>query len=166
MFQIGDRVLYGSHGVCQIVTQENRVIDRKQIVYFVLEPLSQPESRYLVPRDNQVALSKLRKLMTKEELEDLLASEEVRRDQWIADENARKQRYKELISGGDPAALLGMIHSLHEYKKAQLEAGKKFHQCDSNFLTDAQKLVTAEFAIVLEMEPAKVADYILDAMNR
>ena len=166
MFQVGDRVIYGSHGVCRIVTQEWRVIDRRQIAYFVLEPLSVSGSRFLVPCDNPVALSKLRKLLTREELEALLTSDQVRCDQWIDDENARKQRYKELINGGDRAALLGMLHTLHDHKKAQMEAGKKFHQCDSNFLNDAQKWMTGEFASVLDMEPAEVIDYIIEAISK
>ena len=30
MYQIGDRVLYSSHGVCQIVSTQERVIDRNR----------------------------------------------------------------------------------------------------------------------------------------
>ena len=94
MYQIGQRVLYGCHGVCEIVSMEARVIDRKNVKYFVLEPINQQGSRYLVPSESPVALSKLRPLLGRQELDALLASEEVRRDQWITDENARKQKYK------------------------------------------------------------------------
>lgn len=165
MYQIGQRVLYGCHGVCEIVSMEARVIDRKNVKYFVLEPINQQGSRYLVPSESPVALSKLRPLLSRQELDALLASEEVRRDQWITDENARKQKYKELITGGDRAALLGMIRSLHLHKKMQQESGRKFHQCDENFMNDAQKLLTAEFALVLQIEPSEVTEYILDAIG-
>lgn len=166
MYQIGDQVVYGSHGVCRIVAQEERVIDRKHIQYFALEPLNQPGARYLVPSENPVALSKMRHLISREELDALLTSDRTCADCWIADENTRKQRYRELITSGDRAALLGMIHSLHRHKKTQLEAGRKFHLCDENFLNDAQKLLTAEFALVLQIEPSQVPEYILAAMEK
>ena len=38
MYQIGDQVVYGFHGVCRIVDMEKRVVDRKTVRYYVLEP--------------------------------------------------------------------------------------------------------------------------------
>lgn len=166
MFQIGERVIYGSHGVCDVVSMEACIIDRKRVNYLILEPLNQPGSRYMIPYENPVAISKVRNLLTREEVDDLLASKEVRQFQWITDENTRKQKYKELINSGDRAALLGMIHALHEHKKKQNALGRKFHQCDENFLNDAQKLLTAEFSLVLQIDPDCVGKYVLDALEK
>ena len=30
MYQMGDQVVYGIHGVCRIVEEEKRVVDRKR----------------------------------------------------------------------------------------------------------------------------------------
>ena len=56
MYQIGDQVVYGIHGVCCVVEQEERVIDRKRVTYLVLEPVGQDGSRYLVPTHNAAAM--------------------------------------------------------------------------------------------------------------
>ena len=45
MFQVGNQVLYGMHGVCTIIDVEERVIDHKKIQYFVLEPTEQQGTR-------------------------------------------------------------------------------------------------------------------------
>lgn len=103
--------------------------------------------------------------MTKEALLDLLHSRDVRQNNWIADENQRKLRYRELISSGDRAALLNMIYCLHRHKEAQRQAGKKFHQCDDGFLHDAQKLLNSEFSLVFGLEPARVDEFILEHLN-
>lgn len=166
MFQIGDRVVYGSHGVCQILAVEQHMVDRKRINYFALEPLNQTGARFYVPSENPAALAKLRHLISREELELLLASPEIRENCWIADENQRKQRYRELITSCNRKALLQMINSLHYHKLQQLEAGRKFHLCDENFLHDAQKLLNAEFSLVLEIEPTEVEQYIINALVR
>lgn len=166
MFQVGDQVVYGSHGVCSIVNVEQRVIDRKRINYFALEPLHQPGARYFVPSENPVALSKLRHLITRQELDQLLQSAEIRESCWISDENQRKQRYRELITSSDRVSLLRMINTLHQHKKKQQEAGRKFHLCDENFLHDAEKLLTAEFSLVLGIDPSEVEGYILTALDK
>ena len=166
MFQIGDQVVYGIHGICRIVDLAERTVDRKKIPYFVLEPADQPGAQFFVPSQNPAALAKLRRVLDRQELDALLASQEVRQDCWIADENRRKQRYRELISGGDRVALLQMIGALHRHKKEQAEAGRKFHLCDENFLRDAERLLNAEFSLILGIQPSEVGAYIRAAFDK
>lgn len=160
VLQVGTRVVYGIHGVCSIIDVEVRTVDRKKVEYFVLEPIEQPGARFFVPTHNQAALSKLRPLLTTEELEVLLASEATHCDCWIPDENQRKQKYRELINSGDRATLIGMIRSLHRHRQVQLAAGRKFHLCDENFLRDAEKLLSSEFSLILGIPQAEVGAYI------
>lgn len=152
MFQVGDQVVYGIHGVCRIIDEEQRTIDRKQITYLVLDPIGQPGARYLVPTHNAAAMAKLRKILSKEEMLTLLRSDEIRADCWIRDENQRKQTYRELISSGDRTYLMKMVCTLYRHKAEQAAAGRKVHQCDDNFLRDAERLLTSELSIVLELE--------------
>jgi CarD family transcriptional regulator len=133
--------------------------------YLVLEPVDQAGAKFYVPAHNAAALAKLRPLLTREALEELLRSEEARQDAWIADENARKQSYRELINSGDRVALIRMVGSLYRHKQEQIEAGRKFHQSDENFLRDAEKLLSAEFSTVLGIEPGQVGSYVLSAIN-
>ena len=160
MYQVGDRVLYGMHGVCEISGVEERIIDRKKIPYFVLTPLDQSGAMFYIPMNYEAALSKLRPIISKDALNELLESDAVIQDGWIQDENQRRQRYKDLITSGDRAALIRMVRSLHQHKKNQTAAGRKFHLCDENFLRDAEKLLGSEFALVLQMPQESVGDYV------
>ena len=72
MYCIGDQVIYGIHGVCRIVAEDCRTVDRKHLNYLVLEPEGQAGARYLVPTHNAAAMGKLRKILTAEEMEALL----------------------------------------------------------------------------------------------
>ena len=160
MFQVGDQVIYGIHGVCRITQVEERTIDRKKIHYFVLEPTEQPGAKFYVPMHNEAALSKLRHIISREALDTLLESDEVQQDAWIQDENQRKQHYRDLINSGDRMALVRMVRTLHQHRKAQSAAGRKFHLCDENFLRDAEKLLGSEFALVLRMPQEEVGSYV------
>lgn len=160
MYQIGDKVVYGVHGVCMVVDQEERVIDRKRHTYLALEPVRQDGSRYLVPTHNAAAMAKLRSMLSREELEAMIVSDEVMQDGWIRDENQRKQVYRELIGSGDRMKLMQMVHTLYRHKAAQTAAGRKCHLCDENFLRDAEKLLISEVSIVMDVGPDQAKQYI------
>lgn len=160
MYQNGDWVMYGIHGVCRVAGTEKQLVDRKRTEYLVLEPLSQTESKFYLPTANPTAMAKIKAVLPAQELRDLLASEEIRENVWIQEENQRKQTYRDLISSGDRTALLKMVNTLYRYKAAQAAAGRKFHQCDDNFLRDAEKLLTSEIALVLEMSQEEARDYL------
>lgn len=160
MYQIGDRVLYGIHGVCRVADMEEKVIDRKMLTYLVLEPEGQTGARFLVPTHNPAAMGKVRTILTPDELKDLMCSEKIRKDGWISEENARKNLYRQLISSGDREQLMQMVFTLYRRKAQQLAAGKRMHLCDDNFLRDAEKLLAGEVSVVMDMEPEAAKKYI------
>lgn len=165
MYQIGDRVIYGIHGVCRVTDLEERIIDRQKRVYLVLEPEGQVGSRYLVPTHNATAMAKLRQMLTAQVLEEMLCSDAVRQDGWIPDENQRKQTYRELIASGDRESLMRMVHTLYGRRAEQTAAGKKFHMCDENFLRDAEKLLSSEIAMVLDMDADAAKQYLREQLK-
>ena len=166
MFQVGDKVVYGMHGVCVIAGTENRRVDKRNLEYLVLEPVGQDGARFLVPAQNAVVLGKLHPVLPKEDLEALLRSGEAHTDCWIKDENQRKQAYRELISSGDRERLLQMVYTLYRHKAAQSAAGRKCHLCDENFLHDAEKLIAGEIAEVLSLDEAQAKTYLRETYKK
>ncbi len=165
VYEKGQKVVYGIHGVCVIVDLEIKNVDRQKVEYYVLEPLEQPGARYYIPTQKPAAVAKLSPVLTRQELDDLLSSQSHNASVWIPEENLRKQRYRELISSGDRASLIGMVSALHTHKQAQLAQGRKFHLCDENFLRDAEKLLSAEFSLVLGIGREEVGAYIQNALK-
>ena len=160
MYQTGDKVIYGMHGVCTVADMEKRTVDGKTVIYLVLEPEGQSGSRFMVPTHNAAAMGKVRQVLSGEEMEALLASELVRLDVWTPDEGRRKQQYRELIGSGNREKLAQMICSLYRFRREQTAAGKKLHMCDENFLRDAEKLLSGEIASTLEIPPAEALQYL------
>lgn len=160
MFSIGERVVYGIHGVCQIIDFEEKRVDSKMVVYYVLQPLDQPQSRFYIPKDNPAAVAKLSKILTKQELDDLLHSDP--ENVWIDDEGRRKLYYRQLISSGDRASLIAMVRCLHLHRAQQTATGKKLHLCDENFMRDAQRVIEGEISLVLNIPIDQVGTYLAD----
>jgi len=165
MYQSGECVIYGIHGVCRVIGLEKQLINRKRTEYLVLEPLGSGESRFYVPTSSDLAMAKLRPVLEKEALINLMESDEIHNSEWIADESARKNCFRELIGSGDRTALLKMVCMLYQYKERQLAAGKKFHQCDDNFLRDAEKLLSSEICYVMSVSPEEAKKFLREKLQ-
>ena len=166
MFQLGQLVVYGIHGVCRIRQVEDRVVDRVKRRYLVLEPVSRGGSQYFVPMDNPAVMQKLSPLLTREELSALLSSEAVRADAWISDENRRKQSYRDMSSTGSREKLVQTLCGLYAHREKQKSLGKKLHICDDNFLHDAEKILSDEIEAVLGCTNAEALDYLRTQLQR
>lgn len=165
MYSAGDRVLYGSHGVCKVTAQEQRRIDRKLMTYLALEPEGQPGASYLVPTHNAAAMAKVCPVLTRQELDDLLDSGEIRQGEWVEDGNQRKLLYRELISSCDRVRLLQTIRSLYRHRDSRMAEGKKFHQSDEGFLRDAEKLICSEISYVMALDFPQAKAYLKEKLN-
>lgn len=160
MHKPGDKVIYGLHGVCEICNIEIRTVDKMRREYYVLQPLGDRGDRFYVPMDNEAALSKLRPLLTKQQLENIFSDEYAENDYWIENENQRRQRYREIINSGDRTAVVGLVRALNCHKSQQLAQGRKFHLSDENFLRDALKLLSSEISYVLQLSHGETTEYI------
>ena len=157
MLQAGDRLVYGSHGVCSVLGLEYMSMGKAKGKYYILEPVDQPGARFYVPADNISALEKLRPLLSGSQIQDVLESrgEAI----FIQEENRRRQFYRELLSSGDREQLFLNIKLLRREKERLLAEGKKFHLCDENFLKDAQKVLVSEFSVVLALSHPETLSY-------
>lgn len=164
VFKPGQKLLYGVHGVCTVVGIEQRKVDRKMVEYYCLSPVEPSASNFYIPTGNPAALSKLHPLMTKAELEALMQAVKADPAQWIADENRRKQHYRDLMATLDRKAMLCAVGSLMRQRDAQQALGKRLHMCDENFLRDAQRLIAGEFSLVLGIPKEEVQQYIQNTL--
>lgn len=160
MFHLDDYVIYGIHGACRVLGREKQLVNKKRKEFLVLEPLMQSGSKYYVPAENPTAMAKLQGVLSQDELVQLLESDAVREDCWISDEGHRKQIYRELITSADRLRLMQMVASLYRYRGAQEAAGRKFHLCDDNFLRDAERLLSSEISLVMNLSADEAREFL------
>lgn len=162
MFKENDLVLYAGHGVCRILDSEIKVVDKKKVEYFVLEPVEQPGTRFYVPKHNATAVGKMRHILNKREIDALLQSVKEMEFVWIDDENQRKQKYRDVLSSVDHNTLICMMRSAYQHKLEQRDSGRKFHLCDEHFLRDAERLLISEFSCALSIDQKDVKQYMIE----
>lgn len=160
MFQLGELVVYGVHGVCRVSQIQEQVVDRVPRQYLVLEPVSKSGSQYMVPMHNAVAMNKLTQLLSPEELEELFQNDAIYESNWIQDENRRKQFYRDQSSTVNRQTLMQTVHTIYEHRDKMREQGRKLHVCDEAFLHDAEKVLSGEIAAVLSLDFQEALQYL------
>ena len=151
MFHVGDTIIYGVQGVCKIVSIEEKTMGGQAKTYFVLKPVEDRGSTIYAPTDNEQVLKKMRRLLTGAQINELIDSMETENALWIENENARKERYREIIAGGDHLELIKMIKALYVHKKEREAEGKRLHMSDERFFKDAEQVLYNEFRYVLNL---------------
>ena len=166
-FDIGEYVSYGINGMCNI--EDIRPMQLSQCVekmmYYILRPESNPKSTIFVPVNNQKLVSKMRELMTKDEINAMLVRMKDRTLEWEKDVRFRTESFHEILNNGVNQDLILMIRCLHRKRQELVQLGKKLPARDSNTLKTAERLVEEEFAHVLHIKCEEVSDYIRDVLD-
>ena len=165
MYQIGNTVIYKNDGVCKITEIIVRTFREKEIEYYVLNPVHNQNAEILVPKNNPDLVGKMRKVLTKEEIIQIIEAMPDEEEIWILNETDRKEKYREILNSGDRTELVRLIKTLYVHKQNQKQCGRKLHLADEKFLRDAEKMLYDEFAYVLEIAPEEVLEYIKAKLN-
>ena len=165
MFQINDVVVYASQGVCEIVNIEEQKVDGVIKKYFILKPKNDKGATFYVPTWNEKAWGKMRKVMTKKDVDALIDSMPGKTPIWIANENERKEVYKKILASGDQAAIISMVQALFIHKREREAEGKRLHMADEYFMKDAEQLLYNEWQYVLNVDKVGLMNYIFSRIE-
>jgi len=165
VFCKGDTVIYGANGVCEIdgITSQSFCGETRE--YYVLRSVYCAGETVFVPTDSAALTGKMYPALTPAEIDDLLTALPRTAPAWIESDEERKVRFAEILTSGDRKALIGMVRALHDHKIQQEKRGKKLHLADERCYREGEKLLHEEFAHVLQIPPAQVADYIRERLE-
>lgn len=166
MYQVEDAVLYGMQGVCEIEAIEEKEFFGEKRMYYVMRQVYQNASTIYIPVDNENLVSKMRKVLSEEEIKQLILGMPEEKTKWIANDAVRKEKFKGVLQGGKREELIALIKSVYLHKQKLLEEGKKkLHVADENAMKDAERLLYDEFAYVLKLERNEVLPFILEQID-
>lgn len=164
MHNVDDMVMYGSQGICKIVEISEQDLFGDTSEYYVLKPLYDEKSTVFIPTQNESLTSKMKKILSQEEIYSLIKEMPDEDDIWIENETQRREKYKEILSAGDRFDLVRLIRDLSLRKQAQKLKGKKLHLSDERFMNEAEKMICEEFSHVLQINKAEVIPFIFDTI--
>lgn len=160
MFKVNDVVFYGTTGICKIIGIEDKVISGTSKEYFVLKPEDGRNATIYLPTGNQSLLEKMRRLLTKKEVNALIDSLPNIEPNWIKNDNERKVAYGKILASGDHTALIKMLKALYRHKKEREVNKKPLGMTDDRLMKAAEQLLYDEWQYVLGMGKEDLISYI------
>lgn len=155
-FSVDDIVMYGSNGCCLIAAIE----ERENGQYYILKPVNNDRTKYMVPFDNEDLVGRIRPIPSKRTLKSYIKRASETPVTWIDDSTQRKEAAKEVLAHGNEFDVLVLVRSFTKHKEAVIAAGKKATSADNMILKSAREYIRDEFSVVLGLEPDEADDYI------
>lgn len=161
-FNAGEYIVYDTYGVCEIqeIKKMTLVHGTPFQLYYVLKPLGAGHSTYYVPCENESLCVKMRRPMSKEEIEKLINASVDSSIKWIENRQLRSEKAREIIKKGVTPDLIALIRCIYERKLCLKENGKALSATDESLLASCERLVNEEFSFSLDIPESGVAEYI------
>ena len=160
MYQIGDYVVYGGSGVCQVMavgTPASSACDRHR-PYYTLRPLASTETIY-VPVDAHVSM---RPVLTRQEADALILQLPGLPECPVDTKNPqlRSHAYQESFRANDSAELARLLKTIHHKDTDARKAGRQPGKVDTRYRKRAEELLYGELSVALGIPHDSVPQYI------
>jgi len=164
-FEKGEFVVYGKNGVCFIDDIRSMDFGSEKENYYVLKPKASNMSTLYVPVKNESLVSRMRPVITKEDIDALLEHARNNQIEWIEDKLKRQLYFNEISDEGNSKELLLFVCSMYMKKMEKLSAKKNFSSSDETMLKTAERLIEDEFAFSLMCSKERVVKYIKEKLE-
>lgn len=154
MFSVGEIIVHNKLGLCTVKEMTNF----NNIDYYVLTT-SEDDTKIMIPVSNSNKL--LRKITTKQEVDNLVIKVPKLEVEIIRDFKTRVKKYEELLKSGETENLVILLKMIHKQKKEN----NNMTVADKEILKTAEKLLFNELAYVLNIETNEVEKYLFKTVN-
>lgn len=166
MYTIGDFVVYGRTGICEVmeITTMKMAGVPKDKLYYILRPYKDKSGKIFTPVDNQKVV--IRPVITKEEAFELLDKIPEIEELWIPNEKMRETMYKESIRTCECMEMIKIIKTLYIRKQDRIAQGKRITTTDERYLKMAESSLYSELSIALGIPENEMDDYIKEYIEK
>lgn len=163
-YKAGDVVVFGAEGLCRIEDITEKKFGKEIIQYYVLRQLMRENSVNYIPVNNEKSVSKMRPILTAEEITELISKMPLEETPWIENNRERQQQFKEIILYGDSKDLIKLVRNLYIKRRQQEAKGRRLYAADERAFKDAENIVFEEISYVLDIPRDRVLDYITETV--
>ena len=112
------------------------------------------------------ATTSMRKILTKEEAQELIGDIPQIPVLEIKNERLLEQDYKACLKTNACDQWVKLIKTIYERKQMRLQKGRKETAIDSKYFRIAEEVLYGELAVALDMERDRVSQYIEEQLNK
>lgn len=166
MFEKGEKVYYGTAGVCKVNDICRSPFDpNDERTFYVLEPSDFNAGTIIyAPADNETVI--LRPLMTVDEANALIANVGSLPTVEIANEKQRRDEYRNAIRNGTPVSIASVLKTIYLRKSKRNTQKKRMSDTDIEFEKLARRALFTELAVVLDVTADEAEKRMDEAMKK
>lgn len=159
-YDIGDYVLYGLNGSCQVVDIGPVDFGGPDMIYYHLKPVSDLKSTIFVSmkRENDI----IRRVISAEEAKEVL--DKVKKvDRAVY--TPQREACDIILKSGDDVAISQMIKLLRYMRRENRKIHKSLNIMEEKILKDAERVFFSEMATALSMSIEEVVAEVSDTLD-
>ncbi len=166
MLNVGECVIYGSHGLCRIedVLVPPFLGRGEEKDYYQMVSAVDAGSVLYVPVDG--AEDKIREYLSPDDAEELIDDIEYSPELELPDGKKAEPAIKDIIKRNIADEMMSLVKSLHKIKAVRESEGKKFASLNEKYLNIAEKLLYTELAFSLETEKDEIKRRVLEELSQ
>ncbi len=158
MFKIGDKIVYGQTGVCEITDIcEKELIRNQKRQYYMLKPLFQQNNIIYAPCDSDKVF--MRYVISKKEANGLIDRIPDIKSA-LKSENYDTEKIKAEFASHNCDDLIGLTIKIYEKRQTARENKKKLGFSDEKYMHLAEELLFGELSVALDIPRNSVQEYI------
>ena len=159
MYKIGDTVVYGANGVCEIRDIREEKFAGQSAMYYILS--SENSQTIYVPVENEALTAKMKRLLSKgEALEFVRSFPKIKPVEWVNEGRKRNELFKSIILDADRESLVGVIKAIYEKRMESASQGRKLYLADENAFKRAERMLYGELSVAFGIPYDEVAPFI------
>jgi CarD family transcriptional regulator len=156
-FKIGERVVYPSHGVGEIINIENqKICDMEVMVYVISFPSDKMTLRVPV---NRAKLSGLRTLVSKSDLSKIYITLQGKAKSGNRMWSRRAQEYENKINSGDIVAVAEVVRDLYK----NVDSDRSYSE--RTIYESALNRLAGELAVLEDINPSEAIDKLVEVLK-
>ncbi|WP_019244457.1 MULTISPECIES: CarD family transcriptional regulator [Bacillus] len=164
MYNIGDLVIYSTHGICRIDDICKKTYSGITRTYYVLHPIEDHSLTINTPVDNK-NLGIMQGIINRNEAEEILQSFKLPGISWIEKSHDRNKIYTDIIKTGTSKEISKVINTLMRKKAEDESNGKKLAESDKQILILTQNILFKELSIALNTTFEAIAQEVHKILN-
>jgi CarD family transcriptional regulator len=151
MFEIGEKIVYGSEGVFIVSEYASSPIDKNDVRrFYILKPAHGPEGNVIfTPVDNERV--RMRAIMTREEAMAFLDTISEIGIVTVEKEKNRRERYREIMANAGCREYVSIIKTVRRRRKEFLRLKKRLSEADTEYEKKARFCLHGELASALNI---------------
>ena len=143
---INDHVYYALNGICEVKDIQKLKIGNEEKEYYVLNPINSSTTLF-IPTDNLDTLSKIKKTLKKEEIDNLIKESKNINLEWLKNSKDRNIYFQNLIKKDDLKTSIALINLIYTKQKEDTKVSPN----DLLILSNVQNLIHSSLSYSLNI---------------